>query len=103
MAVASLSSRKGANMKPGLFEWRKSGRAWVADIGSLSLIVNERGSQAKGLRWRVREILGASNWGSGWLDSVEDAILEAEAIAIREALPALRKIETASSKKRSRP
>jgi hypothetical protein len=103
MAGAPLSGKEGALMKPGLFEWRKCGRSWIADIGKLDLEVNERGSVRRGLRWRVRSVLGAQNFGGGWRESVEDAILEAETIAVREALPALRKIVAASSKKRSRP
>jgi len=78
-----------------LFTWRKVGRSWVANIGSLMLVVDERGSVQRGLRWRVRDVLGALNFGSGWRKSLDAAILEAEAIAVREALPSLRKIVAA--------
>jgi hypothetical protein len=87
-------------MKPGMFVWRKSGRAWVADIGKLSLIVNERGSLKTGLRWRVVSIFGAQSFkmgGTQWRDRLEDALLEAESYAVAVGIPALRKLGEATA------
>lgn len=102
--VKVVSPDSGARDLRLLFAWSKVGRSWVAHIGKLSLIVDERGSARRGLRWRVREVLGAQHLGSGWRDWPGDALVEAEEIAVREALPALQKIvATARSRKGWRP
>lgn len=70
---------------PGLFVWVECGRSFVARFGALSISVKGIGSDAKGTRrWRVGYIFGNAHLGGGW-KTLDDAILEAEAIAVREA------------------
>lgn len=60
------------------FHWEKVGRSWVADIGPLSVVVIERGNATDGLRWRVADVFGNKNLGSGWHSDRAEAIAEAE-------------------------
>jgi hypothetical protein len=67
-----------------LFVWEECGRSFVTRFGALSVSVKGQGSLAKGSkRWRVADIFGNLHLGGGW-KSLDDAILEAEALAVRE-------------------
>ena len=70
--------------QPGRFVWRECGRAFITDFGKLHVSVRRRGRCGVDLQWRVAEVFGAQFLGSGWRDTLDDAILEAEALAIRE-------------------
>ena len=79
---------------PGRFIWRSCGRSFWTRFGPLSVSVSARGSRAKGtLRWRVSDVFGNHHLGAGVYDDLDDAILEAETIAVRAAerlLPSMR-------------
>ena len=86
--------------QPGRFVWRECGRAFVTDFGKLHVSVRRKGRRGVDLRWRVAEVFGAQFLGSGWHDTLDDAILEAESLAIREAGELERNIRAARSRKK---
>lgn len=70
---------------PGLFLWEECGRSFVVRFGLLSIRVVGRGSFAKGTKkWRVDDIFGNQHFHGEW-KVLDDAILEAESLALREA------------------
>lgn len=71
--------------QPGRFIWRQCGRAFVTNFGHLSVSVRRKGRRGVDLRWRVDEVFGAKFLAEEWHEMLDDAILEAEALAIREA------------------
>lgn len=69
---------------PGLFVWEECGRSFVTHFGGLGVSVSSRGSAANGTKvWRVTDVFGNKHLGGDW-KALDDAILEAEALAVRE-------------------
>lgn len=64
------------------FRWRKSGRSFVADVGVLSIVIDERGNLRDGHSYRVRSVFGWHTNGP-WHESLQDAKAEAERLARR--------------------
>jgi hypothetical protein len=87
--------------QPGRFVWERYGRQYVTRFGNLSAHVVIHGSKAKGTQaFYVGDIFGHGFLGSGKGRSLDDAILEAEPIIIREASAlksAVRRMDTAGA------
>ena len=70
--------------QPGRFLWHRIGNSFVARFGKFQVSVSKRGRSGVNLVWRVRDVFWNSWLGQGDHESIDDAILEAEAIALLE-------------------
>jgi len=71
--------------QPGLFVWSKTGRRFVAYVGNLKVTIVARGRKGATRRWHVADVFGHQWLSHGDHAELDDAILEAEGLALREA------------------